>query len=98
MRGFDPWGDYETPRVHGASRRRGGGVAAWHTGAAARSDASLMQDQAPPLAMMWNINPSTVNPTATAAIGSRTSGVAFAPLTGPVKVSNSPTAQSRKLG
>src|SRR5437899_1864123 len=56
------------------------------------------QDQAPPLAMMWNTNPSTVIPTATAAIGSRTSAVAFAPLTGPVQVSNSPTAQSRKLG
>jgi hypothetical protein len=53
---------------------------------------------AAPLAMMWNTNPSTIIPTATAAIGSRTSAVAFAPLTGPVKVSNSPTAQSRKLG
>ena len=52
------------------------------------------QDQAPPLAMMWNTNPSTVIPTATAAIGSRTSAVALAPLTGPVQVSNSPTAQS----
>src|SRR5215472_18529285 len=44
--------------------------------------------------MMWNTNPSTVIPTATAAIGSRTSAVAFAPLTGPVEVSNSPTAPS----
>jgi hypothetical protein len=52
------------------------------------------KDQAPPLAMMWNTNPSTVIPTATAAIGSRTSAVALAPLTGPVEVSNSPTAQS----
>ena len=86
------------PHVSNAStRRRGGSVTAWHTGAAASSDASLMQDQAPPLAMMWNTNPSTVIPTATAAIGSRTSAVAFAPLTGPVEVSNSPTAQSRKL-
>jgi hypothetical protein len=55
------------------------------------------QDQAAPLAMIWNTNPSTVIPTATAAIGSRTSAVAFAPLTGPVQVSNSPAAQSRKL-
>jgi hypothetical protein len=39
--------------------------------------------QAAPLAMMWNTNPSTVIPTATAAIGNRTSAVAFAPLTGP---------------
>jgi hypothetical protein len=29
------------------------------------------QDQAAPFAMMWNINPSTVIPTATAAIGKR---------------------------
>jgi hypothetical protein len=42
---------------------------------------------------MWNTNPSTVIPTATAAIGSRTSAVALAPLTGPVQVSNSPTTQ-----
>ena len=39
--------------------------------------------QAAPLAMMWNTNPSTVIPTATAAIGSSTSAVAFAPFTGP---------------
>ena len=56
------------------------------------------QDQAAPLATMWNTNPSTVIPTATAAIGSRTSAVAFAPLTEPVKVLKSPAAQSRKLG
>ncbi len=53
--------------------------------------------QAAPLAMMWNTNPSTVIPTATAAIGSSTSAVAFAPFTGPVKVSKSPLGQSRKL-
>jgi hypothetical protein len=52
------------------------------------------QDQAAPLDMMWNSNPSTIIPTATAAIGSRTSMVAFAPLTGPVHVSNSLTTQS----
>jgi hypothetical protein len=59
--------------------------------------ATVLRYQAAPLAMMWNTNPSTVIPTATAAIGSRTSTVAFAPFTGPVKVSKSPTAQSRKL-
>jgi hypothetical protein len=53
--------------------------------------------QAAPLAMMWNTNPSTVIPTVTAAIGSRTSAAAFAPFTGPVKVLKSPTDQSRKL-
>ena len=57
----------------------------------------LLQDQPAPLAMTWNTNPSNVIPTATATIGSRTSAVAFTPLTGPVQVSNSPTAQSRKL-
>ena len=46
--------------------------------------------QAAPLATTWNTNPSTIIPTATAAIGSRTSAVAFAPFTGPVKVSKSP--------
>ena len=56
-----------------------------------------LQDQPAPLAMTWNTNPSNVIPTATATIGSRISAVAFAPLTGPVQVSNSPTAQSRKL-
>jgi len=38
--------------------------------------------QAAALAMMWNTNPSTVIPTATAAMGSRTSAVACVPLTG----------------
>jgi hypothetical protein len=46
---------------------------------------------------MSNTNPSTVIPTATAAIGSRTLGVAFASFTGPVKVLKSTTPQSRKL-
>jgi hypothetical protein len=36
--------------------------------------------QAAPLAMMWNTNPSTIIPTATAAIGSRTSAHGALPL------------------
>jgi hypothetical protein len=37
----------------------------------AMSNRARRMGQAAPLAMMWNTNPSTVIPTATAAIGSR---------------------------
>jgi hypothetical protein len=56
------------------------------------------QNQAPPLATMWNTNPSTVIPTATAAIGSRTSAVALGPFdgTGPgVEFAHDPIVKAR---
>jgi hypothetical protein len=45
--------------------------------------------------MMWNTKPSNVIPTATAAIGSRTSAVAFAPLTEGIEFAHRPIAKAR---